>query len=295
MAETVAKRGAVLSDTDTFFESFRGTRGGKMQFVRVINEDVQEFSDLMQSWKQTSIVGLMSSHSMISHQGAFYIRETSCCGPCWYRDGVLIPTCDCWTKTNVKAAQVPDASVDNIVGPAPFDTTHVDNSTGPAPLNALPAATPVDNSTGPTPVEDTPTATPVDNNSGSTLVNATSAAVPINDTPITSPLNNPAPAPIDITPGPASTPIPIYKVGEFLAVVYKKKWYMGMVIKENEIRVSFMKESRGKFNWGKRDELLVSEEDILCKLSPPVKSGSLYEISIDDRENVLAAYAKTHM
>ena len=44
-----------------------------------------------------------------------------------------------------------------------------------------------------------------------------------------------------------------------------------------------------------QDELLVSEEDILCKLSPPVKSGSLYEMSIDDRENVLAAYAKTQM
>ena len=59
--------------------------------------------------------------------------------------------------------------------------------------------------------------------------------------------------------------------------------------------MSFMKESRGKFKWGMRDELLVFEEDILCKLSPPVKLGSLYEMSIDDRENVLAAYAKTHM
>ena len=53
---------------------------------------------------------------------------------------------------------------------------------------------------------------------------------------------------------------------------------------EDEIRVSFMKESRGKFKWGMWDELLVSEEDILCKLSPPVKSGSLYEMSLDDRE-----------
>ena len=47
---------------------------------------------------------------------------------------------------------------------------------------------------------------------------------------------------------------------------------------EDEIRVSFMKESRGKFKWGMRDELLVSEEDILCKRSPTVKSGSLNEI-----------------
>ena len=49
---------------------------------------------------------------------------------------------------------------------------------------------------------------------------------------------------------------------------------MSMVIKEknceDEIRVSFMKVSKGKFKWGMRDELLVSEEDILCKLSPPV-------------------------
>ena len=65
MAETAVKRGAVLSDTDTFFEYFRGTRGGKMQFVRVTIEDVQESSDLMQSWKQTPTVGFMSSHSVI--------------------------------------------------------------------------------------------------------------------------------------------------------------------------------------------------------------------------------------
>ena len=74
---------------------------------------------------------------------------------------------------------------------------------------------------------------------------------------------------------------------------------MGMVIKEknceDEICVLFMKERRGEFKWCMRDELLVSEEDILCKLSPPVKSGSLNEMSIDDWENVLAAYAKTHM
>ena len=184
-----------------------------MQFVRVTNEDVQESSDLMQSWKQTSIIGLMSSHSIISHQRAFYIRETSCCGPCCYRDGVFIPTCDGWTKGKVKAAQVPDASMDNIVGPVPVDTTSVDNSTGHAPVNALPAAIHVDNSTGPAPVDDTPTATPVDNNCGSTLVDDTSAAVPINDTHTTSPLNNPDHVPIDITPGPAATPIHNYKVG----------------------------------------------------------------------------------
>ena len=139
----------------------------------------------------------------------------------------------------------------------------------------------------------------MDNNFGSTLVDDTSAAVPINETPTTSPLNNPDPAPIDITPGPAATPIPLSKIGEFLAVVYKKKWYMGMFIKEknceDEIRVSFMKESRGKFKWDMQDQLLVSEEDISSKLSPPVKSGSLYEMSIVDWENVLAAYAKTHM
>ena len=55
-----------------------------------------------------------------------------------------------------------------------------------------------------------------------------------------------------------------------IAVVYRKKWYMSKVIEKDEIFITSLTPTHGKWHWGKTDEMYIGMEDILCKVSAPV-------------------------
>ena len=53
-----------------------------------------------------------------------------------------------------------------------------------------------------------------------------------------------------------------------------------------------MTQSRGVFSWKTRDELYVDPSDVLCSVSAPAQPGKSWEISEEDRIEVVSSFEK---
>jgi hypothetical protein len=78
-----------------------------------------------------------------------------------------------------------------------------------------------------------------------------------------------------------------FKVGDFVAVVYDAKWFIGKIEEidreENDCEVNFLTNAKHMFRWPTTPDLLwVDQTHILCKvksLVPSGKSARLYKVN----------------
>lgn len=75
-------------------------------------------------------------------------------------------------------------------------------------------------------------------------------------------------------------------IGTYVAAKYgaakKMKWYVGKVLDvdaiDNDVLVTFMSSSKGRYKWGANDEVWVQNCNILCNIEEPIPSGNYFTI-----------------
>jgi hypothetical protein len=89
------------------------------------------------------------------------------------------------------------------------------------------------------------------------------------------------------------------KVGDFVAVVYDAKWFLGKIEEidreENDCEINFLTNAKHMFRWPTTPDLLwVDQTHILCKvksLVPSGKSARLYKVNSDEKDAIKEKYA----
>lgn len=224
MAENAVKKGAVISEADSFCNYFRMAEC-KMEFIRVTAARVTECRDIIGSWKITPVDGLMSAHAMVVIGRQLWMRETSCFKDCCFKDDQFSATCPGWIQTKVS------------VTATGHQATTANNDDTPAESLSCD-----------------------DHENGDDEV----------------PLIMPSP-------------------GDYIAIVYRKKWYVSKVIKkeDDEFFITSLTPTRGKWRRGKTDEMYIGKEDILCKVSEPEYVNKPFmDISPSDRAKVERAFER---
>jgi hypothetical protein len=88
-----------------------------------------------------------------------------------------------------------------------------------------------------------------------------------------------------------------YELGDFVAAIYEKKWYIGQIeekdTKDNDVLINFMTSAKNNFKWpAKPDRLWLDVSDILCKIAKPTscgKSNRTFKISESDRVMLMSS------
>lgn len=78
------------------------------------------------------------------------------------------------------------------------------------------------------------------------------------------------------------------ELGDVVATAFKKKrWYVAKVVrirKNGQVKMSFMKPTRGDWKWGQTDEGYVEKSAVLMKLSPLLRIGQRYVLQNNEKE-----------
>lgn len=83
-------------------------------------------------------------------------------------------------------------------------------------------------------------------------------------------------------------------VGEYVAALYDKKMYIGMVLEhddeDDEVEITFMENVRKLLQWPKHeDRLWIDKKDIICTVSEPMPTGKskrMFKLSASDIANI---------
>jgi hypothetical protein len=82
-----------------------------------------------------------------------------------------------------------------------------------------------------------------------------------------------------------------YAVNTYVAAMYNNRWYMAKILKydetDGEYFISFMIEGKKSFKWpSTADTVWIQEEEILCSVRDPVKTGKTRNIYKFDEEDI---------
>ena len=77
-------------------------------------------------------------------------------------------------------------------------------------------------------------------------------------------------------------------VGSYAAIAYGKRWYVAKVtdVQEGLFGVSSTTPCRGKWKWGRADEVEVVESDIIMTRSEPCAVGNLFQVKAEEYDVV---------
>ena len=304
MAEVQVKRGSIISDAETFYNVMSAVKETKMKFVRVTHRDVVHSQAVINKWSITPISGLMQAHALVPHSGHLYWRATSCFKQCCYEDGLFHPACPGWFKTSITISEAEaahpgpqgeDVEHGDDVDPTPPeedddpDLAQVDVSPPSRDVNSDPSEVAEAAELGPQ-KENVERGDDVGSDPGHELVNHSPPTMHTSTATIYS--AKAADLVSQAEDEAQFSNLQPLKEGDFVAAPYDQKWFIGKVIgvRDERVVVSFMSHFRGKFKWGRTDEMEIDLGDILCRIGHPSPVGKMFELGPGDLENVTSAF-----
>ena len=269
LAETAVKKGQIISGSVDFYNWAKSTTGN-IKYLYVSPRDVSVCERFLKN--ATYVKGISSIHSLRTHNGFVYMRETSCFDCC--RNALI---CDSWVKTPVPVVSeaTSDETTDVAVNDA--DTTGV-NTADTSSHDVLPSSAAI---------AGTSHATEDDNES---FGDGNAVFTPV----VESSLDETSVVSTD-----EAHTLPKYTVGSMVKALYLRKEYVGKIIQHvssvNEYFISFMERRKRSavYMWPEHEDTLwVKAANVVCQVTVDGQ-GNVHDVSTQDTENVSCRHTRS--
>ena len=240
-ADSLVKQRKIISSADDFVEEIEKTETS-ITIIKVTEKEVKNSADFIATWPLKPVKGLLRSHMIAAIEDRLMQRKTSCFHESCYKAGSFQQGCPGWSDTSLMLNTMDMDNMDQI-SDVEMETVEIEDSEE---------------------TEETEDHEETRRNQPETVTRSRDAdSDSETETETLSNLRK-----------------TLMKEGVYITWAYGKRWYVGIITQDhgNEITVSFMTPSRGKWKWGKEDILTISKDEVITIISGLTQQGDVYEL-----------------